>query len=136
MCSSGLIIFNMGIYYVQCCLKLCQGQGRRYNTNRLHRETKVPLLRKRRKAHTLNFMYKRKENRRELLNNREIRTRAHDAPTFNIAIPRCEAFKRSVGYHGSEEWNSLPPDIRNIESYQKFKERQKRDMLLGLANLV
>ena len=65
------------------CLKLCQGQERRYNTNRLHRETKVPLLRERRRVHTLNyFMYKRKDIRKDLLNNREIRTKAQNIKTI------------------------------------------------------
>ena len=86
--------------------------------------------------HTLNFMYERKDIRKDLLNNREIRTRAHDAPIFEIKVPRCEAFKRSVGYFGAEEWNSLPPGLRNTDSYVKFKDTQKKDMLSNLANLV
>ena len=79
-----------------------------YNVDRAHKLTDVPFLVDRRKSHLLNLMYKRKDNR-ALLNIREIRTRAHDAPLFNVKIPRCESFKRSVGYFGSEAWNNLSP---------------------------
>ena len=118
------------------CLKICHGHDRLYSTNRAHREARVPFLKERRRAHTLNFMYKRKSERPNLLNNREIRTRAHDAPLFQVNIPRCEAFKRSVGYFGSVLWNELTPIVRNINSYQEFKLKQKKDMLLSLNRLV
>ena len=78
-------------------------------------------------------MYVRSLKRPELLNNRAIRTRAHDAPTFDMVIPRCEAFKGSVGNHGSDEWNKLPADTRSLDSYSKFKDLQKRDLLATLA---
>ena len=83
----------------------------------------------------LNFMYKR-QGRRELMNTREIRTRAHDAPLFNVTIPRCEAFKRSIRYFGSQEWNSLAPAIRNTDSYLAFKLLQKKLMLAPLSLIV
>ena len=53
-------------------------------------------------------MYSRKSDVK-LLNDREIRTRAHDAPLFTVTVPRCEAFKHSVGYSGAIGWNDLPP---------------------------
>ena len=114
------------------CLKICLGHQRDYNTTRLHRESKAPFLKDRQKTHTLNFMYKRKSMYPNLLNNREIRTRAHDAPLFEVPVPRCEAFKRSVGYFGSQEWNVLPPATRNINSYLEFKRVQKKQMLTSL----
>ena len=45
-------------------------------------------------------MYIRK-SKVHLLNNRKIRTRAHDAPLFETSIPRCEAYRHSVGYSGA-----------------------------------
>ena len=108
------------------CLEICLGHDRLFSTNRAHKEAKVPFLKERRRAHTLNFMYKRKCGKPNLLNNREIRTRAHDAPLFQVGIPRCEAFKRSVGYFGSTLWNDLTPTVRNINSYQEFKLKQKK----------
>ena len=114
------------------CLKICMGRDRLFSTNRAHRETKVPFLKDRRSTHTLNFMYKRKSEKPQLLNNREIRTRAHDAPLFRVKVPRCEAFKRSVGYYGAEAWNALDANTRNTGSYLGFKKEQKRLLLLSL----
>ena len=113
------------------CLRICVGGDRRFDTNRAHKLAKVPFLKDRREAHVCNFMYKRKNNV-TLLNNREIRTRAHDAPLFNVPIPRCEAFKRSVSFHGSSSWNNLSVKIRNTENYSAFKLRSKYAMLAPL----
>ena len=94
----------------------------------------MPFLKDRRTAHKLNFMYKR-SSRKELLNNREIRTRAHDAALFNVEIPRGEAFKRSMDYSGSVLWNELPPATRNTASYLEFKYIQKKAMFQPLSLL-
>ena len=119
------------------CLNICLSKERRFSTDAAHKLTNVPFLEDRRKAHVLNFMYQWKSNVR-LLNNREIRTRAHDAPLFEVPVPRCEAFKRSVSYFGSVSWNSLPPDIRRINSYLEFKHTRKLAMLrpLGLIQII
>ena len=116
------------------CLRICLGEERRFSTDRAHKLTGTPFLVDRRKAHIRNFMYLRKR-RVDLLNVREIRTRAHDAPLFNLKIPRCEAFKRSIGYAGALEWNNLPPQIRNTDSYKAFKYGQKNEMLRPLARI-
>ena len=79
------------------CLRISSGFDRYYYVNMTHENTSTPFLNDRR-----NLMYKRKD-RRELSNIREIRTRAHDAPLFNVPVPRCEAFKHSVSYFGSTE---------------------------------
>ena len=70
-----------------------------------------------------------------LLHGREIRTRAHDAPLFNVIIPRCEAFKRSVGYFGAVGWNELPPNVRNLNTLLEFKNFQKKQMLSPLSRI-
>ena len=79
-------------------------------------------------------MYSRKANEK-LFNKREIRTRAHDAPLFAVTVPRCEAFKRSVGYSGANRWNELPPKIRNTNTYKEFKLLQKKAMLIPLDGM-
>ena len=113
------------------CLKICLGKVRRFSTDMAHKLASTPFLKDRRSAHVMNFMYKRKD-KRNLLNIREIRTRAHDAPLFEVKILRCEAFKRSVGYHGSVKWNATDPITRNIGSFLSFKKEQKRLMLKPL----
>ena len=110
------------------CLRICLGFDCDYSSDRAHRKTTVPFLHDRQVAHVLNFMYIRK-CRPQLINSSEIRTRAHDAPLFLVEIPRCEAFKRSVGYHGSVSWNALPPTTRNTDSYLVFKFNMKKEML-------
>ena len=109
-------------------LKLCMNYDRRHSTDDLHRVTKCPKLDARRSAHLNNFMYGRIANK-NLLDVRQIRTRAHDAPLFKIAIPRNETFKRSVAFTGSTKWNALPVETRNINNVGAFKSRQKRIML-------
>ena len=116
------------------CLRICMGYDRYFSTDRAHKLSNVAFLKDRRTSHVLNFMFKRKVNT-ELLNRREIRTRAHDAPLFNVKIPRCEPFKRSVGYFGSEAWNMLDPTTRNTKDYLLFKHQQKQNMLKPLANI-
>ena len=116
------------------CLRVCLGQNRRFSTEVAHRMAFVPWLKDRRIAHTLNFMYKRKE-RRDLLNVTQIRTRAHDAPLFHVKIPRYEAFKRSVSYSASSLWNNLPPNVRNTDTYLKFKNLQKNNMLRPIEGI-
>ena len=116
------------------CLKICMGKFRRYSNDAIHKLANVPFLKDRREAHVLNFMYIRKSNVR-LLNNREIRTRAHDAPLFEVNVPRCEAYKRSLGYFGAVSWNNLPPNIRNTASFLAFKHIQKLKMLDPLSQI-
>ena len=116
------------------CLRICTGRDRRFDTDRAHKLAHTPFLKDRRAAHICNFMFKRKGNK-ELLNNREIRTRAHDAPLFNVPITCCEAFKRSVSFHGSKSWNSLNVETRKTDNYLKFKVIQKSAMLRPLENI-
>ena len=94
------------------CLKICLGKVRRFSTDMAQKLANTTFLKDKRSAHVMNFMYKRKD-KPNLLNIREIRTRAHDAPLFEVKIPRCEAFKRSVGYFRSVKWNATDPTTRN-----------------------
>ena len=94
----------------------------------------VPFLEDRRKAHVLNLMYLRKK-KVHLLNNRDIRTRAHDAPLFNVSVPRCETYRRSVSYSGGTAWNNLSPEALNEDCYLAFKYHQKKNMYMPLQLL-
>ena len=70
-------------------------------------------------------MFKMKTNVNHL-NMRDIRTRLHDAPVFELIIPTCEKYKNNVFYNGAVLWNNLTTETRNIETYEKFKFQQKR----------
>ena len=94
----------------------------------IHKLANVSFFKDIREAHVFNFMFIRKKNRK-LLNNREIWTRSHDAPLYNVSVPRCEAYKHSVGFFGAVSWNNIPPVTRNAANYLAFKQVQKLHML-------
>ena len=74
-------------------------------------------------------MYKQQTNN-ELIDQRDIRTRAHDALLYIIIRPTCEKYKNNVYYYGAQVWNQLPVNERRIDSYENFKNAQKRKVLI------
>ena len=109
------------------CLKMCLGVQKRESTAVVHQRSKCAYLGPRRKAHLCNFMYAR-QSRNGLLDEREIHTRQHDAPTFVVPFPDLECSKRSVAYNGAITWNALPTAMRQIDCPMAFKFRQKKSM--------
>ena len=61
----------------------------------IHQSMQLPKLDVRRETHLVNFMFKQKNNKK-YLNNREVRTRLHDAPVFNTKNPNNEKYKNNV----------------------------------------
>ena len=114
------------------CLRTCLSKDRRFSKSGSHKLVDTAFLKDRREAHVNNFMYVRRGNK-SLLNNRESRTRAHDAPLFDVVVPKCEAFKRSIMYFGSLSWNCLPVATLNIDNYPAFRNTQKQTMLYPLS---
>ena len=74
-------------------------------------------------------MFRQKENT-EIVVQREIRTRRHDAVIFETCRPNLEKYLKKKGavYRGILDWNNLEADIRNIESYNEFNAVQKKLM--------
>ena len=70
-------------------------------------------------------MYKNKSNCK-ILNTRNVRTRLHDAPVFITKKPNCEKYKANLFYNYAISWNKLAVHTRNIETYDMFKNTQKR----------
>ena len=68
----------------------------------------------------------------DIVNSRNVRTRAHDALLFTTIKPNNEKFKRNVYYKGALSWNSLPIIDRNCPDFNKFKSSQKTTMLLKI----
>ena len=64
----------------------------------LHQSIQIPKLNARREAHLINFMFKYRNNNK-FLNNRNVRTRLHDAPVFNTVKPNNEKYKNNVFYN-------------------------------------
>ena len=51
------------------------------------------------------------------MDDRNIRTRAHDAISYCTVLPKCEKFKYNIFYYGARLWNQLPVKERRIEVY-------------------
>ena len=106
-------------------LRICINAPPRESTDLLHELCNVPRLHERRLTHIRNISYKRSRDRRYI----EIQTRNtryHDATVLKAFIPRNKVAERSVLYNCAKEWNSLSPNIRNIDTYERFKAEQKR----------
>ena len=95
----------------------------------MHVRSNLSLLQNRRVQHVYTFMYKQQTNR-DRIDIRNIRTRAHDATLYMITRPFCEKYKNNVFYYGARLWNQLPVFERKIDTYEKFKNVQKRKALL------
>ena len=108
-------------------LRICT-YGYHIDEDILHSDSKIAKLTKRRMAHLCNFMFRKKYDP-TLIDDRDIQTRQRDAPVFKTIIPKCEKYKHRVYYNGAVLWNSLPPETRNIDSYNSFKSHQKQKML-------
>ena len=109
-------------------IKICTRPGEDIPNDLMLRSANVAKLSKRRDAHILNFMFKKKSSP-NLLDIKDVNTRARAAPLFKTIIPKCEKYKNSVFYIGAIRWNSLPVDVRNTDSFDHFKILQKKNMM-------
>ena len=105
-------------------LRICVQRNRYTSIEYLYYLCNVNRLRDRRQMHTVLYKYKQKGNV-DIVNNRSIRTRAHNALLFTTVKPSNEKYKRNVYYKGALWWNNLPVIKRNIEVYDKFKNIRK-----------
>ena len=69
-------------------------------------------------------MYKRKENP-VYLDQKNLQTRAYQAPKFIVPNFNIIQFKNSILYKGSSMWNELHNETKNIPTYLAFKEKTK-----------
>ena len=109
-------------------LRICLHKDKRSNTNQLHIETGIPLLKDRRHMHLLNYMYKRK-GKQNHQNSMSGRTRLFDAVVFDNVTPHKTAVERSVYCKGAHAWNKLPAGVQNLQTYDMFKNYQKHELL-------
>ena len=108
-------------------LRTCLYEDRRANIDLLHQHCNIARLQERRLLHLNLFMYKQQHNV-EIVNNRNVRTRAHDALVFKTVKPNNEKFKRNIYYKGALSWNNLPVHERNVDTFEKFKLMQKKKL--------
>ena len=109
-------------------LRLVLNKDSRYNVWQLHHEAITPMLDKRRECHLLNCMYNRKY-KAQYIHNPNRHLRAYGAPVFIEYQAQNATFERSVLFRGSQAWNQLTVNIRNIQTYDTFKRRSKKAML-------
>ena len=109
-------------------LKICFGQGIGLTIEEMHIRSNMSFLQQRRVQHVYTFMYKQQTNH-EILDVRNIRTRAHDASLYITIRPMCAKYKQNVFYYGARLWNLLPVNERKIDTYENFKNVQKRKAL-------
>ena len=113
-------------------LQKLQNRGLRICTNEnfyipvilLHQRCYIPNLVTRRTCNLRKYMYK-QQNNVDIVVNRNIRTRRHDATVYETCIPMLEKYKKGTIYRGIHEWNNLPVEIRNIGTFNSFKCNQK-----------
>ena len=72
----------------------------------------------------VNFMYKRKD-KSSYLDQRNLQTRAYQAPKFIVPNFNLTQFKSSILYKGSSLWNELQTETKNIPTFSAFKNRTK-----------
>ena len=109
-------------------LRVCINEHQTITTAVLHQRTKIPDLNTRRTYNLRKYMFKQKENM-EIVVERDIRTRRHDALIYETCRPNLEKYKKGAIYRGVLEWNSLDVGVRNIELFDEFKTNQKKLML-------
>ena len=112
------------------CLRICLGIVDKCSSDTLHNRAHVAKLEDRRKVHVNNFMFKRKEKKLGLAIQDEnlTQTRIRAAPSFSLAKPSNELYKRSVCYYGAQQWNQLPGELRRLDSYVPFKSRCRYEL--------
>ena len=106
------------------CLRTCTYKNYHIAVTDLHEICSVRLLKLRRIMHLKLFMFKQKGNN-EIVNNRQVFTRLHDATLFVTNRPNSEKYKINVFYKGALIWNSMTVQERSIETYEELKRYLK-----------
>ena len=76
-------------------LRICFGNRVLLNNDEMHLQAKICKLDKRRNTHVYNFMFKQKNNP-DIVDIRNIRTRAHHAVLFTTKLPTCQKYKNNI----------------------------------------
>ena len=109
-------------------LRVCVQRNHYTSMELLHRLCKISMLKERRVLHINLYMFKQKDNS-DIVNNRNVRTRAHDAILFTTVKPSNEKYKRNIFYKGALLWNNLTVAERKVDTYNVFKTQQKKTSL-------
>ena len=101
-------------------LRICMNIQHHIPTILLHQQAQIPNLATRRSCNLKKYMFK-QQNNHSLIKIPVVNTRINKAFVFKTQRPHIEKYKRNPLYEGALIWNSLKPEIRNIENYTGFK---------------
>ena len=113
------------------CLRTCLLPQEHTPTIRLHEICGIGNLVMRRKMHLQLYMFKQKHNV-DLVNNRTVCTRAHDAILFITKKPNSEKYKINVFYKGALAWNSMSVQIRRSQTYTLLKDVLNENLIQAI----
>ena len=102
------------------CLRICTYKNYHISVGDLHELCSVTTL---------------KPRNSEIVNNREVFTRMHDATLYVTNRPKSENYKISVLYKGALIWNSMTVQERSIETYGELKKILKTLVPLSPSDL-
>ena len=113
------------------CLRRCLPENIQIDRDDIYQYVGINKLKDRADCHLLKLMYKRTKND-AYLDKTQDGTRLHDAPVLIVPFPNNEIFRKSIIFRGATLWNTLPPDIRNIPTFDCFKTKMKQMLLKNL----
>ena len=116
-------------------LRMCINDKQYHHVDFLHQQCKIPNLDFRLKYNLRKYIYRQKNNM-DLVVQREIRTRRHDAVIYKTCRPNLEKYNKGAIYRGTLEWNNLEVDVRNIETFGEFQNIQRKCFLDKTANIA
>ena len=114
------------------CLRTCLLPNQHLPTIRLHEIGSIANLKMRREMHLQLYMFKQKSNV-NIVNNRKVCTRMHDAIVFTTFKPNSEKYKRNVLYKGALAWNSLSVAIRKSQTYTLLKDLLNANLVRNIV---
>ena len=110
------------------CLRTCVYKNYHIAVDELHAICTVTPLNILGIMHLKLFMFKQRNNM-DIVNIRQVHTRAHDAILFITNRPNSEKYKLNVYYKGALLWNDMTVPELSFETYNKLKDYLKIQML-------
>ena len=114
------------------CLRSCILSKQHVPTILLHQLCNIGNLEMRRTLHLQLYMFKQKHNA-DIVNNRNVHTRAHEALLFTKHKPNSEKYKKNVFYKGAIAWNCLSVQLRKIQTYTSLKETLNERLIIAIV---
>ena len=94
-------------------MRVCLENGHNMDNNELQITCKISILENRRKVHTKNFLFEKKE----------------DGSVLKVLHPNVETVKRSSMVRGSFEWNNVDAEI--VNNYRRPNSIYKSSKILN-----